>query len=37
MTDPVRLAVIYYSSTGTVHSLALEAARAGEAAGAAVR
>jgi NAD(P)H dehydrogenase (quinone) len=34
---PVKLSVIYYSSTGTVHKMAVRAAEAGEKAGAEVR
>lgn len=38
MTDPqVKVAVIYYSSTGTTHAMALAAAEAAEKAGAEVR
>jgi NAD(P)H dehydrogenase (quinone) len=37
MTDSVRLAVIYYSSTGTIHRIAVEAVEAAEKAGAEVR
>jgi NAD(P)H dehydrogenase (quinone) len=37
MPDPVKLAIIYYSSTGTVDAMARHAARVGEKAGAEVR
>ena len=37
MADPVKLAVIYYSSTGTIHAMAERVAAAGEKAGAEVR
>ncbi len=37
MTDPVKLAIIYYSSTGTVDAMARHAATMGEKAGAEVR
>jgi NAD(P)H dehydrogenase (quinone) len=37
MTEQVKLAVIYYSSTGTIDGMARRAASAGEKAGAEVR
>ena len=37
MTEQVKLAVVYYSSTGTIDEMARRAAAAGEKAGAEVR
>lgn len=37
MTDPVRTAIVYYSATGTVHTLAQAVAEGAEKAGAEVR
>ena len=36
MSDAVKVAVIYYSSTGSVHTMAARAAQAAEKAGAVV-
>src|SRR6188472_2449318 len=37
MSDPVKLAIIYYSSTGTIDAMARHAAKMGEKTGAEVR